>query len=302
MSQQTQQRPDSAAAKPRAAGEPPKPEGRVLNAFSHGFLVLWAAMVMLPVLWVLVNAFRGSTEIQLQPFGLPTDLATGVSNFIGAWSEANVGRYFANTLIVLAMSVPMTMVLGAMASYVLSRYSFRLNRFIFFGFVAGMMFPMFMALFPLYKTLDNAGLKDTHFGLALTYVAFSLPFTIFFLGSFFRSLPRGVAEAAMIDGAGHSRLFFQVMLPMAKPGLVSITIFNIIGQWNQFILPLVLMQQNPERQVLSVGLASLVSPAGAQQDTGELFAGMTLAIVPILAAYMIFQRQIQSGMTAGAVK
>ncbi|MGH6912449.1 MAG: carbohydrate ABC transporter permease [Geminicoccales bacterium] len=300
MSTQTQERPDVASSEP--ADKAPKKEGRVLNVFSHGFLLLWAAMVVLPMAWVVVNSLRESEDIKLNPFGLPTDVGVGLSNFVGAWGQANVGQFFGNTLLVMSMSVPMTMILGAMASYVLARYEFRLNRFLFYGFVAGMMFPMFLALFPLYKTLDNAGLKDTHFGLALTYVAFSLPFTIFFLSAFFRTLPSGVAEAAMIDGAGHYRLFFQVMMPMAKPGLISITIFNIIGHWNQFILPLVLMQREPGKQVLSVGLAQLVSPAGAQQDTGELFAGMTLAMLPILVAYIIFQRQIQAGMTAGAIK
>ncbi|GAA4897958.1 N-acetylglucosamine transport system permease protein [Stackebrandtia albiflava] len=286
--------------KPRAAKSAGDEGGKVLNAFSHGFLVLWAAMVILPVVWIIVNSFRPSGEIKSDPFGLPSELKW--SNFSGAWVEANLGQYFVNTVVVLLMSVTGTMLLGAMAAYVLARYTFFGNRAIFLGFVAGMMFPVFLALFPLYKTMDNVGLKDTHFGLALVYIAYSMPFTVFFLTAFFRSLPTGVAEAAMIDGAGHYRLFFRVMLPMAKPGLISITIFNVIGQWNQFILPLVLMGRNPDGQVLSVGLSELVSEAGKQVDTGVLFAGMALAMLPVLIAYILFQRQIQAGMTAGALK
>lgn len=298
MSTQTEVRSQRPAAPAQA--QPRRREGGVLNVFSHGFLVLWAAMVVLPVAWIMINSFRDSADIRSHPFGIPTDLKW--SNFTEAWSQAHIGQYFVNTIIVLLMSVTGTMVLGSMAAYALARYEFRGNRFFYFMFVAGMMFPVFLALFPLYKTLDNAGIKDTHFGLALSYIAFSLPFTVFFLTAFFRTLPNGVAEAAFIDGAGHYRLFFQVMLPMAKPGIISITIFNIIGQWNQFILPLVLMSRDKDGQVLSVGLASLVSEAGKQTDTGVLFAGMSLAMLPVLLAYIVFQRQIQAGMTAGAIK
>jgi N-acetylglucosamine transport system permease protein len=283
-----------------AATNPPKKEGGVLNVFSHAFLILWAAMVILPVVWIMINSFRESRDIKSNPLGLPTSLSW--DNFAGAWSEANIGQYFLNTITVMAMSVVGTMLFGAMAAYVLARYEFFGSRFIWLTFVAGMMFPVFLALFPLYKTMSNVGLKDTHVGLAIVYIAYSLPFTVFFLTAFFRTLPSGVAEAAMIDGAGHYRLFFQVMLPMAKPGLISITIFNVIGQWNQFLLPLVLMNRNPEGQVVSVGLTNLTGEAGKQVDTGVLFAGMALAMLPVLLAYMIFQRQIQAGMTAGAIK
>jgi len=292
--------PKTEKATPRRKSADDQESSRVLNVFSHGFLILWAAMVILPVVWVMINSFRASGDIKSNPFGIP--LEAHWENFAGAWVEANLGQYFLNTVIVLLMSVTGTMLLGAMAAYVLARYDFPGNRFFFMMFVAGMMFPVFLALFPLYKTMDNIGLKDTHVGLAIVYIAYSLPFTVFFLTAFFRSLPHGVAEAAMIDGAGHYRLFWQVMLPMAKPGLISITIFNVIGQWNQFLLPLVLMNRNKDGQVLSVGLASLTSEAGKQVDTGVLFAGMALAMLPVLIAYILFQRQIQAGMTAGALK
>ncbi|HZE40918.1 MAG TPA: carbohydrate ABC transporter permease [Stackebrandtia sp.] len=298
MTTETTARP--ALKAPRAAAAPKK-EGAILNVFSHGFLALWGIMIVLPILWVFINSLRPSADIEAKPLGLPTHLQW--SNFADAWTTAHVGPYFLNTIIVLAMSVTGTMLLGSMAAYVLARYEFLGNRFFYYMFVAGMLFPVFLAIFPLYKTLDNAGIKDTFPGLALSYIAFSLPFTVFFLTSFFRTLPTGVSEAAMIDGAGHYRVFFQVMLPMAKPGLISITIFNIIGQWNQFLLPLALMSRAPDdKQVMSVGLANLVVSAGEQVDTGALFAGMALAMIPVLVAYLIFQRQIQAGMTSGALK
>ena len=304
----TQSPPDVPERTGTAAPPAPKVEGRVLNLFSHGFLILWAAMIILPLAWVLMTALKPSSQINADPLGLPSSLAW--DNFARAWEKANIGTFFINTVEVLVGSVTLTMLLGAMAAYVLARYRFLGNRVVFYTFVAGMMFPVFLALFPLYKTIQNAGLSDPievagikiYVGLILTYAAYSMPFTVFFLTAFFRTLPTGVAEAAMIDGAGHYRLFFQVMLPMAKPGLISITIFNIIGQWNQFLLPLVLVPDPDNNAVISQGLADLAVQMGYKGDPGALFAGTTLAILPVLITYILFQRQIQAGMTAGAIK
>jgi N-acetylglucosamine transport system permease protein len=143
---------------------------------------------------------------------------------------------------------------------------------------------------------------NTHGGLVLVYIAYSLPFTIFFLAAFFRTLPTAVAEAAFMDGASHTRVFFQIMLPMAKPGIVSITIFNILGQWNQYQIPLVLLAGAKENWVLTQGIAEISTAAGYDADWAALFAALSMAILPMLIVYTIFQRQIQAGLTAGALK
>lgn len=275
-------------------------EGGVLNLFSQGFLWLWALLVIIPVVWIVMTSFKTSREIASDPLALPE--AMHWANYVNAWTNGNIGSFFLNTVQVMAFSVTGTMLLGAMAAYVLARYEFPGSRLLYFGFAAGMMFPVFLALFPLFKTLSNVSLLNTKTGLILVYIAYSLPFTVFFLTAFFRTLPSGVAEAAIVDGAGHYRLFFQVMLPMAKPGLIAITIFNILGQWNQFLLPLVLMNRNPEDAVISQGLANLAMRQGYEGDAGALFAGTVLAMIPIFVAYVIFQRQIQAGLTAGAIK
>jgi N-acetylglucosamine transport system permease protein len=278
----------------------PHSEGHVLNFFSHGFLWLWALMIIIPVAWIVMTSFKTNREIAADPLGLPAVVQW--ANYANAWSDGNIGGYFINTIQVMLFSVTGTMLLGAMAAYVLARYEFFGNRIIYFGFAAGMMFPVFLALFPLFKTLQNVALLNTYTGLVLVYIAYSLPFTVFFLTAFFRTLPTGVAEAAIVDGAGHYRLFFQVMLPMAKPGLIAITIFNIIGQWNQFLLPLVLLGRNPEDAMISQGLANLALRQGYEGDAGALFAGTVMAMIPIFIAYVVFQRQIQAGLTAGAIK
>jgi N-acetylglucosamine transport system permease protein len=283
--------------------------GGTFNVFSQTFLVLWSALVVLPLLWAVLSAFKDDKEIISSPFSLPS--TPHWSNFSRAWTKGHLGDYFGHTLVVMGFGVFFTMLFGSMAAYVLARYRFPGNRVIYYFFVAGLTFPVFLALTPLFLTmhnLTNSGIPmlNTYHGLIMVYVAFSLPFTVFFMHSFFRTLPTAVAEAALVDGASHSQLFFRVMLPMARPGLISVGIFNVIGQWNQFLLPTVLMNPqsgfDKDRSVLAQGLINLSINGGYKSDWSGLFAAMTMAMLPILVVYVVFQRQVQSGLTAGTLK
>ncbi|MFC0504759.1 carbohydrate ABC transporter permease [Micromonospora costi] len=298
---------DRPASEDAAAGERRAPRDRALrreigvaNVFSHGFLLLWGALTVLPLLWMLLSSFKSDAEILSDPWGLPGALR--FENWARAWTEAHIGRYFLNSAIVVAGSLTLTMLMGATAAYVFARYEFRGRQFFYYLFVGGMMFPAFLALVPLFFVVRNAGLFGTWTGLILVYAAYSLPFTVFFLTAFFRTLPTTVAEAALMDGCGHFRLFFRVMLPMARPGLISVAIFNFLSQWNQFILPQVLMQGDDSKWVLAQGLTALAVSQGYQGDYSGLFAGLTIATLPVLAVYVLFQRQVQSGLTAGQLK
>jgi len=273
--------------------------GGVLNVFSHGVLVIWAVLVALPLLWAVMTSFKDDKSILTSPWALPDKLH--FDNWSRAWTQAHMSDYFLNTILVVAGSLIGTLLLGSMAAYVLARFEFPGNRFIYFLFVGGMSFPVILALVPLFYVMNNLGLLNTIQGLILVYVAYSLPFTVFFLTSFFKTLPTSVAEAAIIDGASHTRTFFQVMLPMAKPGLISVGIFNFLGQWNQYMLPTVL-NTDPDKKVLSQGLVELATSQGYKGDWSGLFAGLVMAMLPVLAAYIIFQRQVVQGLTAGALK
>ncbi len=304
--------PQATATVPDADGRPPAAgipapgggrqatEGRALNVFSHAFLVLWTVMAAGPLLWALMSSFKTSGQILSSPWSLPHTLH--FDNWSRAWGQANIGQFFANTIVVVAFSVVGTMLLGSMAAYVLARFPFPGSRVVYFMFVGGMTFPIIMAIVPLFFVMKNFGILNTPQGLILVYIAYSLPFTVFFMTSFFRTLPGSIAEAAMIDGASHTRTFFQVMLPMAKPGLISIGIFNFLGQWNQYLLPLALNQANPNSKLLTQGLASLAVSQGYKGDWSALFAGLVIAMLPVLVVYMVFQRQVQAGLTAGALK
>jgi N-acetylglucosamine transport system permease protein len=282
------------------------------GAVGQAVLILWTLIILLPLLWTVLAAFKTNTEIFGNSWTLPHSLR--ISNFGRAWTRAHIGRYMFNSAIIVTFSTFGTMVLGSMAAYVLARYKFFGNRLVYYFFIAGLAFPVFLALVPLFFVVRNmSGLVpvvgpfiglNTRGGLILVYIAYSLPFTVFFLTAFFRTLPNSIAEAAIIDGASHARLFFRVMLPMARPGLISITIFNILGQWNQYLLPVLLLQGEgaDERWVLTQGIANISTSAGYEADWPALFAALTLAIVPMVIVYVIFQRQIQAGLTAGAVR
>ncbi|TCB98344.1 carbohydrate ABC transporter permease [Micromonospora zingiberis] len=295
---------------PRAAVGGSRAGARFFNGFSHLFLAVWAIMVVYPLVWVVMSALKTDSEVIRKPLSLfPKTLQWG--NFARAWTEGHIGDFFLNTVLVLTGSVFLTMLLGSMAAYVLARYEFPGNRLIYYMFLSGLTLPIYLAAVPLFKGVYNMGVTlpflgpNQHLMLILVYVAWSLAFTVFFMHSFFRTLPTAIAEAAMVDGASHSRLFFSVMLPMAKPGLISIGIFNVLGQWNQWYLPTLLMQSvagEPKNQVISQGLIELSVNQGYRSDWSGLFAGVTMAMLPVLIVYIVFQRQVQSGLTAGVGK
>ncbi|MEV4241995.1 carbohydrate ABC transporter permease [Streptosporangium canum] len=273
----------------------------VFGAMSHIALVVWAILIIGPILWTFLASFKNNTEIFGDPITLPSSF--GWDAWGRAWEKAHIGQYMVNTVFVVVCSTAATMLLGSMAAYVLSRYAFPGNRALYFLFVSGMTFPVFLALVPLFFVVKNLGLIDTHLGVILVYTAYSLPFTVFFLSAFFKTLPTSVAEAAMMDGCSHTRTFFQIMVPMAKPGLVSITIFNILGQWNQYLLPIVLLSGNVEdKWLITQGVANISTNAGYEADWPGMFAALSMTIIPVMIIYIIFQRQIQSGLTSGAVK
>jgi N-acetylglucosamine transport system permease protein len=272
---------------------------RTMSVFSRGFLVLWAILVVLPLLWALLTAFKSDQEIFTSPWGLPAQWR--FDNFARAWTEGNIGTYFINSLIVVVCATVLVMLFGAMTAYVIARYTFPGRDVLYYAFVAGMAFPIFLALVPLFFVVRNLGLIGTYPGLILVYVAYALPFTVFFLVGFFRTLPVSLIEAALLDGCSHAGVFFRIMLPLARPGIISVGIFNFLGLWNQFILPLVLMPDK-SKYVLSQGLAVLAANQGYRSDWSALFAGLVIAILPVLVVYVAFQRRIQEGLAFGGFK
>lgn len=269
---------------------------KVVGGVSHVVLAIWSIVVILPMVWTLLSSFKTTREIFASPFGLPE--VWSFDNFVSAWSKYSFGGMFLNTVIVVGCSLVLVMVLGAMCAYVLARFSLPGSQMIYYLMLAGLTFPVFLAIVPLFFILQGMGLLNTLPGLILTYVAFALPFTVFFLYSFFKSLPYEIQEAAYVDGASEWRTFFQVMLPMAKPGMAAVAIMNFLGLWNQFLLPIAL-NTDKDNYVLSQGMASFASAAGYQVDFGAMFAAVIITIVPVLIVYIFFQRQLHGSVSQG---
>jgi N-acetylglucosamine transport system permease protein len=286
-----------AEAEPRRKAIPPRE--RAVGGASQVVLAAGVILVALPFLWTVMSSFKTSSEIFASPFAPPSRL--NFVNYVNAWTQAGIGSFFVNTLIVVGGALVLTMVLGAMCAYYLARFEFRGNRVIYWLMVAGLTFPIFLAIVPLFFILKGIGLLGTLPGLAITYAAFALPFTVFFLVPFFKELPRSVTEAAQIDGAGEWRTFFSVMVPMARPGLATIAILNFVGLWNQFLLP-VALNTDQHRYVLTQGMASFASQAGYSIDFGALFAAVVMTVLPVLIVYLVFQRALSGSIAIGTDK
>jgi ABC-type glycerol-3-phosphate transport system permease component len=282
-----------------AKSKPPFFTDRKVAIIAHTALIAWVVIICLPLLWVLMSSFKTTQQIFGSPFSLPTSF--NFDNYISAWTTASIGTYFVNTVIVVGSSLVIVMLLGAMCAYYLARYQFKGSQVIYYLMLAGLTFPIFLAVVPLFNILKGFGLLNTLPGLTITYVAFALPFTVFFLYAFFKTLPQEVAEAAALDGCGPFRIFFQIMLPMATPGIASVAILNFLGLWNQFLLPIAL-NPNVKNYVLSQGMATFASQAGYAVNFGALFAAVVITVLPVLVTYIIFQRQLQGSVSPGLLK
>jgi N-acetylglucosamine transport system permease protein len=272
---------------------------RAVETTSHVLLAVWSVIVIVPFLWVVLSSFKTTKEILASPFSLPAHWS--FDNYAHAWTDAGIRQFFLNTVIVVGAALVLVMLLGAMCAYVLARFTFPGARFIYYLMLAGLTFPIFLAIVPLFFILKNTHLINTLPGLIMVYVAFALPFTVFFLYAFFRTLPDDVYEAALIDGAGEWRAFFRIMLPMARPGIAAVAIFNFLGLWNQFLLP-VALNTDQSRYVLTQGMASFASQAGYAVDFGALFAAVVITVVPVLIVYVIFQRRLEGSVSRGTFR
>lgn len=262
-------------------------------------LLTFGISIIIPFIWVLISAFKTSSEIFQSPWALPK--SPQFSNFSTAWVDGQVGNNFLNSLIVTLGTLAILIPIGAMAAYVLVKYPFKGSKLILNSFMGGLMFPNFLVIVPLYLLISRLGLLNTKFGLILVYVAYSLAFTVFVLSGFFEQLPNELIEASFLDGCTHSQSFWRVMFPLAKPGILVVAIFNAIGLWNEYPLALVLAGTK-EVQTLPVGISNLTTSMFYSGNWGALFAGIVIVMLPVMIVYIIFKDQIQKTMLAGAIK
>jgi N-acetylglucosamine transport system permease protein len=267
-------------------------------------LLGYAGWVVFPMIWVAYSSLKPDAAIFRDTFSLPAANDLRFDNYARAWRGARFGDYFFNSVLVTGVAVTLIVSLGAMAAYALTRFYHPLARGVFWLFLAGLMIPAQLAMVPLFFELRALALLNSRAGLILVYTANGLPFAIFILAGFFRSLPRSLYEAAVIDGCSEFAAFWRVLLPLARPGLVTVAIFQFIGVWKEYFFAFMLTGGDTTQtaRTLPLGLANLSITAQFRSDYGMLFAGLVLVTLPILVLYLLLQRQIVKGVSAGALK
>ena len=265
---------------------------------SYLILGLWTLMVFWIVGWILIASLSTTREIFTNKM-----LASGFhfDTYINVFVSNNVGRYIANSIIYVIGSLAFILLISAPASYVLSRYEFPGKDLLRTLFVSGMAIPSALLLIPLFSVMIYLNLTGTVFGLILVYVGTSIPFTVFFLTGFFSTLPKELEEAACLDGCSPMQAFWQIMLPLAQPGLITVAVFNFMFLWNDYIWALI-FTNGAEQRPLSLGLQSMVQSMRVTGNYAGIFAAVIIVFLPTFILYVFMSEKIISGITAGAVK
>ena len=284
----------------RAAVAPTRNLGSLIGTVLLQIVLLaFAATVVYPMIWVAYTSLKTNQEFFKDAWALPA--IPQWANYQRAWTEAHVGQYAINSVIVTVVSLVLILAFSAMTAYALARFDFRGKSLVFYAYVGGMMFPVVMVIIPLFVLLRDLGIWGDWRGLFPAYLAYSLPFTVFVLTPFFRTLPHELEEAAIIDGASHYGVFWRVMLPLARPGLVTAGVFNFMGIWNEYVLALVILAK-PETFTLPLGLAKLQIQQNYKSDWTAMLAGVVIVMLPTILVYAVAQKRLAEGITLGALK
>ena len=275
-----------------------------LRATQFLLLCAYLVVVVYPLLWLLYSSLKTDQAIFQNPFALPAFDALQWVNYARAWTEARISRYFWNSLLVTSGSVAGCLLLASMAAYALSRFRIRGGTAIFLLFLCGLMIPMQLSIIPLFFQMRDWGLLNSRLGLMLVYMAGGLPFAIFILAGFFRTLPGTLYEAAVIDGCSEWRVFWNIMLPLARPGMVTVAIFLFLGTWNEYFTAFMFLSgaDSEAARTLPLGLANIAIVSQYRSDYGVSFAGLVLVLLPTLLFFVILQKRIVKGIAAGALK
>lgn len=250
----------------------------------YGFVSLWSAFVMLPLLWMVLASFKTKRELFMDPLGLPGKWTFDA--YERAWG-VGMGTFLINSAIVTAASVALIIMVSGMAAYVLARSDSRWLKLVYLLIVAGFAVPVQAVLVPLYQMISGAGMLNSLAAIVLPYAAYGIPFTTVLFYAFFLDFPRELEEAARLDGCSRIRTFFQVILPLSGPAVASAAIFQAVFIWNEFVLAL-LMLNDPDLKTLPVGIIALGGEFTS--DWPAIMAGLSIAILPILLIFVLAQK------------
>lgn len=256
-----------------------------------------ALVVLIPILATILNGFKTNADLLVNPFSLPETWQWG--NYIGVLQSASFWRQLLNSTIVMVATAAGVVVLSSMAAFVFARMEFRGRELLFNFFTLGLLFPLAVAILTLYISLRQANLIDSLWGVILPQVAFGLPGNILILRGFFGSIPRELDEAASIDGCTPVGFFVRVLLPLMRPALAAVVVLTMVASWNSFFLPLLVLNSE-QLYTLPLGIQQFQGQFGT--DWAKILAFISLALMPTIIFYLLAERQIVAGLTAGAVK
>lgn len=285
------------AKRPKPSNKRPGERVTFGSVSANVFLWVYAAISIAPLLLMLSNSMRTTQDMARDPLGLP--LSPTFASYQKAWITASFDTYFVNSIFVTVTSVLLSTVVSLLAAYAFARTKSRLFTLIESTFLSGLMLPVYLAILPLFFLLDSLGMISNLWSLILVYAALGIPFSTFVLSSFFRQLPIELDEAARLDGAGSFRTFWSLHLPLVKPAIATVIVFRFVPVWNDFFYPLILIRDQ-SAYTIPVGVTRFFGEY--QTDWATLFAGLTIATIPLVVLFLIATKQIVSGLTAGMSK
>lgn len=289
----------------------PKRSEFIYKLFIYVVLGLLAISIMVPLAWVLMASVKDNSEFYGNPWALPSRIVW--QNFADAWTTARMGEYMLNSVIVTVLALALLLLFALPAAYALTRFEYKSKKTINIFLTAGLFINVNYIVVPIFLMLidmDKAFVR--WFGrpimlnnvvvLAFIYAATALPFTIHLLKSYFSTLPKSYEEAAYIDGASHFTTMVRVMIPMARPSIITVILFNFLSFWNEYIISRTLLTDPNGAKTLPVGLMNLMKAQNAAAQYGQMYAGLAMVMLPTLILYIFVQKNLTQGMTVGGLK
>ncbi len=273
-------------------------KGKIGKIIVQICLVIFAFIQLYPLIWLVFFSLKGNGEIFGGNIaGLPQNWK--FNNYVNAFEQAKVLDYFGNSVLVTSITILLVIVLSSMSAYAIVRMEWKGRGIAMKVILLGMMVPIHAALLPLFMVLKSVRLLNTYWALIIPYVAFGLPMGIYIISSFLESLPRELEEAAAIDGCGIYRIFGEVMLPLVKPALATVSIFTYLSAWNELMFAVTFVSKR-EFKTITVGIMSMIGTFTTKW--GEIGAGLVIATIPTILIYVLLSEQVQKSLVAGAVK
>lgn len=270
---------------------------RVRTGSVWAVLLGYSAIVVVPLYIMFVSSMKTTQEIFTAPLALPSNLS--LDNFVEAWERAKFSTYFINSVIVTVASVALTLLVSVPASYVMGRYRMRWLGLVLVFFLLGLMLPIRLGVVRLFLLLRDLQQLDTLTGIIAIYVGVRIPFAVFVIANFMRTIPREMEEAARIDGASEVRILWHVIVPLVAPAIAIVGIFTAIAVWNDFFFPLIFLFSD-ENKTIPLGLATFVGQYST--NWGALFAGLTISALPLMIVYLLMSRRVRAGISTGGVR